>query len=321
MRRIMLLILTLVLCLSLVVPAYADAEKGDAMISSVKPSGVKAASYSYSKIRVSWDVMDDADGYIVYRSSSENGTYKRTYTTDNPKKNWYINTNRKTGQTWWYKVRGYKLVDGKKLFSKYSKPVSAYARPRQVQLASIDSTGFIYRYLDLKWKKVEGASGYQVYMKERDTEKFRFMGNFKEPAASIEIPDTTKEYDLKVRAYRLVDGKKVYGKFSAVTSYEFDWNENDLIKAGTDYILNQWPESTFDDTISSGEDKTPYNGTSWLAAWPKRFCLYEPWEDVEAELYAAIDADVKMQGAAPQDVCFYIVPENDDNWVTVYLLS
>ena len=261
MRRIMLLILTLVLCLSLVVPAYADAEKGDAMISNVKPSSVKAASYSYSKIRVSWDAMDGADGYIVYRSSSENGTYKRVYTTDNPEKNWYINTNRKAGQTWWYKVRGYKLVDGKKIFSKYSKPVSAYARPRQVQLTSIDSTGFIYRYLDLKWQKVEGTSGYQVYMKERNAEKFSFMGNYKESAASVEIPDITKEYDLKVRAYRQVDGKKVYGKFSAVTSYEFDWNENDLIKTGIDYILSQWPESTFDDTISSGEDKTPYNGT------------------------------------------------------------
>jgi hypothetical protein len=62
--------------------------------------------------------MKDADGYIVYRSFSKNGTYKRVYTTDNPKKNWYINTNRKSGQIWWYKVRGYQLVDGKKVFSR-----------------------------------------------------------------------------------------------------------------------------------------------------------------------------------------------------------
>jgi len=118
----------------------------------------------------------------------------------------------------------------------------------------------------------------------------------------------------------MVDGKKVYGKFSKVMSYEFDWSEDDLAAAGERYILEQYPETTFSSVNSSGELKTPYNGTSWLAVWPKRFCRYEPWEDVKAELFAAIDADVKMQGTCPQDVCFYVMPNNDENWVTVYLL-
>ncbi len=321
MRRMMGVMMSIIMCLLLAVPAYADAEKGDSMLSGMKPSNVKAASYSYSKIRVSWDVINGADGYIVYRSSSENGTYKRTYTTDNPEKNWYINTNRKAGQTWWYKVRGYQMVDGKKVFSKYSRQVSAYARPQQVKLTSLESTGFIYRYLDLKWQKVDGASGYQVYMKEREVEKFTFMGNFKEPAASIELPDTTKEYDLKVRAYRTIDGKNVYGRFSKVTSYVFDWTEEDLVETGEAYIRQQWPEATFDSTLSTGEAKNPYNGTSWLAVWPKRFCRYEPWENVKIELIATINTDIKMQNSVPQDVCFFIAPGNDENWVTIYLFN
>lgn len=96
--------------------------------------------------------------------------------------------------------------------------------------------------------------------------------------------------------------------------------EEELVEAGEAYILQQWPEATFDSTLSTGEAKTPYNGTSWLAVWPKRFCRYEPWEEVKAELLAAIDADVKMQEGSLQDVYFYITPENDENWVTVYLL-
>ncbi len=311
-------IVSLVICMVMLSAAWVFAASYAA---DIRVDGVKAASYNYSKIRVSWDAVEGADGYIVYRASSENGTYRKSYTTDNPEKNWYINTNRKSGQVWWYKVRAYKLADGKKVFSKYSKPVSAYARPGTVKVTEIASTGFIYRYLDLKWQKIPGASGYQVYRKERYEEKYTFIGNFKEPAASIEIPDTTKEYDLKVRAYRMVDGKKVYGKFSKVMSYEFDWSEDDLAAAGESYILEQYPETTFSSVNSSGELKTPYNGTSWLAVWPKRFCRYEPWEDVKAELFAAIDADVKMQGAAPQDVCFYVMPNNDENWVTVYLMS
>lgn len=318
MRMRTVRIAVLVICMVILSAAWVFAASSSA---EIRVDGVKAASYSYSKIRVSWDAVEGADGYIVYRASSENGTYRKSYTTDNPKKNWYINTNRKSGQVWWYKVRAYKLADGKKVFSKYSKPVSAYARPGTVKVTDIASTGFIYRYLDLEWQKIPGASGYQVYRKERYEEKYTFIGNFKEPAASIEVPDTTKEYDLKVRAYRKVDGKKVYGRFSKAISYEFDWSETDLVEAGERYIMEQWPETTFSRTMSDGTPKTPYNGTSWLAVWPKRFCLYEPWEDVKAELFAAIDADVKMQGAAPQDVCFYVMPNNDENWVTVYLMS
>jgi len=317
MRMRTVRIAALVICMVILSAAWVFAASSAA---EIRVDGVKAASYSYSKIRVSWDAVEDADGYIVYRASSENGTYRKSYTTDNPKKNWYINTNRKSGQVWWYKVRAYKLADGKKVFSKSSRPVCAYARPEKVKVTDIASTGFIYRYLDLKWQKVPGASGYQVYRKERYEEKYTFIGNFKEPEASIEVPDTTKEYDLKVRAYRMVDGKKVYGKFSKVMSYEFDWSEDDLAAAGERYILEQYPETTFSSVNSSGELKTPYNGTSWLAVWPKRFCRYEPWEDVKAELFAAIDADVKMRGTCPQDVCFYVMPNNDENWVTVYLL-
>ena len=311
-------IVTLVICMVMLSVVWVFAASSAA---EIRVDGVKAASYNYSKIRVSWDTVEDADGYIVYRASSENGTYRKSYTTDNPKKNWYINTNRKSGQVWWYKVRAYKLADGKKIFSKYSKPVSAYARPGTVKVTDIASTGFIYRYLDLKWKKVPGASGYQVYRKERYEEKYTFIGNFKEPAASIEIPDSTKEYDLKVRAYRLVDGKKVYSKFSKGMSYEFDWSEKDLAAAGESYILEQYPETTFSSVNSSGELKTPYNGTSWLAVWPINFCLYEPWENVKAELIAAINTDAKMQGGLSEDLCFYIKPKNDKNWITIYLLS
>jgi len=317
MRMRTVRIAALVICMVMLSAVWVFAASSSA---EIRVDGVKAVSYNYSKIRVSWDTVEGADGYIVYRASSENGTYRKSYTIDNPEKNWYINTNRKSGQVWWYKVRAYKLADGKKVFSKSSRPVCAYARPEKVKVTDIASTGFIYRYLDLKWQKVPGASGYQVYRKERYEEKYTFIGNFKEPEASIEVPDTTKEYDLKVRAYRMVDGKKVYGKFSKVMSYEFDWSEDDLAAAGERYILEQYPETTFSSVNSSGELKTPYNGTSWLAVWPKRFCRYEPWEDVKAELFAAIDADVKMQGTCPQDVCFYVMPNNDENWVTVYLL-
>ena len=80
MKKIILIILTVVLCMSLTAPAFAAGQKGDQMISDMKPENVKASGYNYSKIRISWDAMENVDGYIVYRASSENGTYKKVYT-------------------------------------------------------------------------------------------------------------------------------------------------------------------------------------------------------------------------------------------------
>ena len=86
-------IVTLVICMVMLSVVWVFAASSAA---EIRVDGVKAASYNYSKIRVSWDTVEDADGYIVYRASSENGTYRKSYTTDNPKKN--LLTERKSSQ-------------------------------------------------------------------------------------------------------------------------------------------------------------------------------------------------------------------------------
>ena len=142
MKKILTVLFIIVLCTGF---SFAGEKEFD----EIRLSSVKAASYSYSKIRISWNPLKGADGYIVYRSSDKNGTYKQVYDTEHPDKNWYINTNRKTGKVWWYKVRGYRIVNGRKVFTKYSEAVSAYARPDKVAVTAISSSGFICRYLNL----------------------------------------------------------------------------------------------------------------------------------------------------------------------------
>lgn len=284
------------------------------------PENVKAASYSYNKIKLTWEEAKDADGYIVYRSSSKNGRYRSVYATDDPEKNWYINTNRKSGKVWWYTVRSYKNIDGQKVFSNSSEKVCTYARPGKTEITSMESEGFLIRFLNLNWKKVDGASMYQLSMRVKGESSFSFVGNFKETSTTFEIPDTTKEYEFRIRAVRKVNGKKIYGKFSKTASYSFDWNASDLKETAEKYLLEKWPEATFEDKLSSGELKTPYNGTSWIALWPKRFCRYEKWETVREELMEAIDDDIRIQDYKPQDICIYIEPEEEVNWVKIYML-
>lgn len=99
-------------------------------VKALQPQSVKAVSYSATKIKVTWKKISGADGYVVYRALSKNGTYKRAYRTTNADKLYYINTGRTTGKKYFYRVRGFKIIGGKTYYTKYSPIVSACAKEK-----------------------------------------------------------------------------------------------------------------------------------------------------------------------------------------------
>ena len=92
-------------------------------ISSVEALKIKASSklYKGKKIRVKWSVTGDAaniDGYKVYKSTKAQSGYKYMGTT----KKLYMDNKKglKKGKRMYYRVRAYKVVDGKTYYSDYS---------------------------------------------------------------------------------------------------------------------------------------------------------------------------------------------------------
>ena len=70
--------------------------------------------------------------------------------------------------------------------------------------------------IKLKWKKVRGASGYTVYMRKNG--KYNKVADAKSTTYTVKkLPNATRE-NFKVRAYKKVKGKKIYG------SYSSNWN-------------------------------------------------------------------------------------------------
>lgn len=70
--------------------------------------------------------------------------------------------------------------------------------------------------IQLSWSKVSGASGYSVYMRKNG--KYNKLGDCKGTSYTVKkLPNATRE-NFKVRAYKTIKGKKVYGKYSA------NWN-------------------------------------------------------------------------------------------------
>ncbi len=91
------------------------------------------------------------------------------------------------------------------------KPVPA--KPGSVSVAKYSRTK-----VKLSWNKVAGASGYRIYRSKSKTSGFSNIKTITSGSKLTHIKKTTRnvKYYYKIRAYKTVNGKKVWGTYSAV---------------------------------------------------------------------------------------------------------
>ena len=92
-------------------------------IQIAKPSRVvklKIKKSSKRSVKISWKKQKNASGYEVYRSTKKNKSFKKITTLKKAGKVTYVNKKLKKGKTYYYKVRAYKVVSGKKIYGKFS---------------------------------------------------------------------------------------------------------------------------------------------------------------------------------------------------------
>lgn len=183
-----------------------------------KVSGIKATSNSYNSIKLTWNkTVNGANGYAVYRSTSKDGKYtlRKTITSKNTIE--FTDTGLDTNTTYYYKVRAYRMIADKKKYGSYSEIVCA----KPVLSKTTITVSSKSKKATIKWNKVLGASGYKVYSATSSNGTY----SLKKTITSINTLSYTntnlvsgKTYYYKVRAYRNVNGKVVYGPYSAVKS-------------------------------------------------------------------------------------------------------
>ncbi|MGI6175478.1 MAG: lectin like domain-containing protein [Christensenellales bacterium] len=181
------------------------------------PSGTKATSAAYNAVKLSWVKASGATGYQVYAAASANGTYSRVASIIGGSTTSYTHKGLTTGKTYYYKVRAYRKIGAKTHYSSYGPVLSARPVPKKAQLTLNAS----YNSIKLSWAKISGASGYQISRATSANGAFSSLTTRTGGSTTSYTHKgltTGKTYYYKVRAFRNVNGSRVYGPFSAVQS-------------------------------------------------------------------------------------------------------
>lgn len=180
-----------------------------AKVTSLKPS----TSYSTANIKMSWTKVKGAAGYEVYRGDTRNGSYKllKTVTT-----NACTNSGLKAGSKYYYKVRAYKTVNGKKVYGAYSDAKSMLTKPAAPSKISLSAGS---RQVKISWEKSAGSNGYEVYMSTSKDGTYTKIKTANSSTFSYTKTGLTKgqKYYFKVKAYKTTGtNEKVYSGWSNV---------------------------------------------------------------------------------------------------------
>lgn len=183
------------------------------------PENLKIDSFTYNKIRMSWEKVQGADGYAIYRSTSSGGKYSNVATVSASKSRSYTDLQVKIGSTYYYRVAGYKVVDGKKVFGGDSPTVKQKASLPLPVISKVSSSS--YNSIKISWGKVSGSSGYGIYRSTSAKGTYTRIGTAKGGSTNYYIDKKRscgKTYYYKVRAYRTVNKTNYYGGYSDVKS-------------------------------------------------------------------------------------------------------
>ena len=166
-----------------------------------------------STLVLTWKKVQGASGYDIYRLDTKSDKYVYRGTTNT---NTYKDKELKSATNYYYKVKPYKVVKGKKKYGDYSNKLKATTKPctPKVNLESDLNTSFIVTWTNTSSRN----SGYKVYMSTSKNGKYNLIGNTGDKSFKVDNLEKNKTYYVKVRAYRTVDGKNIYGSYSDIKS-------------------------------------------------------------------------------------------------------
>lgn len=190
------------------------------IISPQKVNSVSIAKNSATTATVSWGKADKVSGYEILKyDANKNSFVHAVYASADSTS--YQFTKLQNSALHSYVVKAYKTIDGDKYFGEQSDAVSVFIKPAKAQLTSVTMKNST---LNVEWKKLD-CTGYEIiyttdskFKKGLKTVKIKNSNTTKKAIKKLK---KGKKYYVKVRAYAVNNGKKLYGSKSTMLSSYF----------------------------------------------------------------------------------------------------
>lgn len=191
---------------------YNTSVKIETTVGAINP---RVSAYANNFVTLTWNKQTAANGYEVFKYDASSKKYVLYKNITNPNTNTCKVTGLASNRKYDFKVRAYQIDDSEKTYAPFGAVVSQYTSITNPKLNSAKSTS--KKKIKASWSKVGGASGYQVMW---STYK-NFSKNYKTKSVKAKYSSKTvttaqskKIYYVRVRAYKTINGKKVYSQWS-----------------------------------------------------------------------------------------------------------
>lgn len=191
---------------------YNTAVKIETTVGAINP---RVSAYANNFVTLTWNKQTAANGYEVFKYDASSKKYVLYKNITNPNTNTCKVTGLASNKKYYFKVRAYQIDDSEKTYAPFGAVVSQYTSIAKPKLNSAKSTS--KKKIKASWSKVGGASGYQVMW---STYK-NFSKNYKTKSVkskylskTVTAAQSKKTYYVRVRAYKTINGKKVYSPWS-----------------------------------------------------------------------------------------------------------
>ena len=250
MKRTLSILLCLIICIAMF-PGQAFAA------GNLSAPGKLTAKVTEDKnVTVSWSKVSSAKGYKVYRAASREGedyrytSYKCIKTVSSKNTVKYTDKTVKPGKKYFYKVKSYKVVNGKKKYSKYTKVKTAYVKPESWTAERLEKD--IISYLTDKGYTVKKEDlGDEYHQTVRSDSGGKYSTDYSKVLKEVkkdvlkEVKDIEAYYKENATGYSLVI---LIDVVDSVNSYGISLN-------GADIYVNEDTAAKFPDLDEATKEK------------------------------------------------------------------
>lgn len=173
---------------------------------------VKVSSSSGESVALRWNGINRAGGYRIQRSTSANSGFNTIKQISSQNITNYTDKTVTAGKVYYYRVAALNEISGTTGIGKYSRIIKV-----PVMLTpSIEAVTFNKNnHLEISWKGVTNASGYQIQRSTSSASGYKTIGNVTGTVYSDSSAVSMSNYYYRIRAYGILEaGTKVYSAWS-----------------------------------------------------------------------------------------------------------